>query len=61
MATYTLTVFSKSGETLLDETFEAANEQEAKKTGTEKLREHNYLETTHRCTSSAGKLILFHR
>lgn len=61
MATYTLTVFSKSGEKLLDETFEAENEKEAKRIGTEKLREKDYLEVTHRCTSSTGKLILFHR
>ncbi|MDQ0162994.1 YhzD family protein [Bacillus alveayuensis] len=61
MPTYTLTVFNQKGEKLLDETFEAENENEAKKIGTEKLREHNYLETTHRCTSSSGKLILFHR
>ncbi|WP_243291470.1 YhzD family protein [Bacillus sp. FJAT-47783] len=61
MATYTLTVFSKSGEKLLDETFEAADEKEAKKIGTEKLQEKNYLDATHRCTSPTGKLILFHR
>lgn len=61
MAIYTLTVFSKTGEKLLDETFEASTEKEAKEMGTAKLKEHNYLETTHRCTTPAGKLILFHR
>ncbi|WP_044748814.1 YhzD family protein [Bacillus alveayuensis] len=61
MKTYTLTVFEKNGEKLLDETFEAANDEEAKKIGEQKLREKNYHEKTHRCTSSSGKLILFHR
>jgi hypothetical protein len=61
MKTYTLTVFDKSGEKLLEETFEAASEAEAKKVGEQKLREKNYHDKTHRCTSSSGKLILFHR
>jgi hypothetical protein len=61
MKTYTLTVFEKNGEKLLDETFEASSEEEAKKIGEQKLREKNYYEKTHRCTSSSGKLILFHR
>jgi hypothetical protein len=61
MNTYTLTVFEKNGEKLLDETFEAASEEEAKKIGEQKLREKSYHEKTHRCTSSNGKLILFHR
>ncbi|MFS0824370.1 YhzD family protein [Bacillus sp. 1P02SD] len=58
---YVLTVFDKTGEKLLEETFEAATEKEAKETGEKILKEKNYLETTHRCTSSAGKLVLFHR
>ncbi|MFS0862506.1 YhzD family protein [Fredinandcohnia sp. 179-A 10B2 NHS] len=58
---YVLTVFDKSGEMLLEESFEAASEKEAKEIGEKKLQENNYLEATHRCTSSAGKLILFHR
>ncbi len=58
---YLLTVFDKTGEKLLEETFEAATEKEAKETGERILKEKNYLETTHRCTSTAGKLVLFHR
>jgi hypothetical protein len=58
---YVLTVFDKSGEKLLEETFEAATEKEAKEIGESKLKEKDYLEATHRCTSSAGKLVLFHR
>ncbi|WP_110113820.1 YhzD family protein [Bacillus sp. CGMCC 1.16541] len=61
MGLYTLTVFEPNGEKLLDESFEAVTEEEAKKRGTEKLKQLNYDEKTHRCTSSAGKLILFHR
>ncbi|GLH63734.1 YhzD family protein [Parageobacillus sp. G301] len=61
MPTYTLTAFEKNGEKLLDETFEAANDEEAKKIGEQKLREHNCHDKTHRCVTSSGKLILFHR
>lgn len=61
MLVYTLTVFEKSGEKLLDESFEAANEKEAKKIGMERLIEKNFHEKTHRCVTSKGKLILFHR
>ncbi|MEH7222689.1 YhzD family protein [Bacillus sp. JJ1566] len=58
---YMLTVFDKTGEKLLEEKFEAATEKEAKETGEKILKEKNYLEATHRCTSSDGKLVLFHR
>ncbi|GMB08803.1 YhzD-like protein [Thermolongibacillus altinsuensis] len=61
MKTYTLTVFEKTGEKLLEETFTAASDEEAKKIGEQKLKEKHYEEKTHRCTSSSGKLILFHR
>ncbi|MCZ0757015.1 YhzD family protein [Anoxybacillus sp. J5B_2022] len=61
MPMFTLTAFDKNGEKLLDETFEAANEEEAKKIGEQKLREHHCYDKTHRCTTSSGKLILFHR
>lgn len=61
MAIYYLTVFEKNGETLLNESFEAQNEREAKEIGQRKLEEHNFINKTHRCTSSSGKLILFAR
>jgi hypothetical protein len=60
MKNYVLTVFDKSGEKLLDETFQANNEEEAKTIGEQKLADQNYLEHSYRCTTSAGKLILFH-
>lgn len=61
MKTYTLTVFEKTGEKLLDETFTAANDEEAKRIGEQKLKEKQFEHKTHRCTTSSGKLILFHR
>lgn len=61
MRVYALTVFSKKGEKLLDETFEAKSDEEAKKIGNERLVENDYSNYTHRCVSQNGKLILFHR
>ncbi|MUK90065.1 hypothetical protein GMD78_16965 [Ornithinibacillus sp. L9] len=61
MRTYVLTVFDKSGEKLLDESFEAKNDQEAKEVGSSKLAEKGYSEHTHRCVSPDAKLVLFHR
>jgi len=61
MKTYKLTAFDVSGEKLLDETIQATNDQEAKEKGSSLLAEKNLEETTHRCTSPSGKLILFHR
>ncbi|WP_409304541.1 YhzD family protein [Peribacillus sp. SCS-155] len=58
---YKLTVFEPSGEKLLDESFEADNDEQAKEQGSLLLQEKNFEEHTHRCTSPAGKLILFHR
>lgn len=60
MKTYHVTAFSPSGEKLLDETFEAANDAEAKRIGEQILREKNLWETTHRVVSPKGELILFH-
>ncbi|WP_078408555.1 YhzD family protein [Priestia abyssalis] len=61
MGVYTLTVFEQNGEKLLDETFEAANDSEAKKAGEARLQDLNFIAKTHRCTSPTGKLLLFHR
>jgi len=57
---YLLTVFDKNGEKLLEERFDAENDQVAEQVGEAKLAEHNYLEYTHRCVSPTGKLLLFH-
>lgn len=61
MAEYALTVFSKKGENLLNETFAATNDEEAKVIGQKRLDEEGYAEHTHRCVSPNAKLILFHR
>ncbi|RLL44996.1 hypothetical protein D8M04_08970 [Oceanobacillus piezotolerans] len=61
MRQYTLTVFNKTGETLLDETFPAENNEEAKTIGEQMLKEKGYQEYTHRCVSPEAKLVLFHR
>lgn len=61
MGVYTLTVFEKDGSKLLDESFEAATEAEAKTKGETLLQEKQLHDHTHRCTSSSGKLVLFQR
>ncbi|MBP2241065.1 hypothetical protein J2Z40_001627 [Cytobacillus eiseniae] len=61
MKSYKLTVFEANGEKLLDEAFQAGNDEEAKAIGEKQLEEKGFSEKTHRCTSPAGKLILFHR
>ncbi|MCM3767355.1 YhzD family protein [Neobacillus niacini] len=60
MKTYKLTAFEANGEKILDEAFQAENDEAAKKQGEHLLAEKNLLEKTHRCTSPAGKLLLFH-
>ena len=61
MKTYKLTAFDQSGEKLLDESFQSDNDDAAKELGTKLLEEKGLSDITHRCTSPAGKLILFHR
>ncbi|MFC7062652.1 YhzD family protein [Halobacillus seohaensis] len=61
MKKYYLTVFEKNGTNVLDETFEANNESEAKQIGKDKLEEKGFSEYTHRCVAPEGRLILFHR
>lgn len=61
MKTYYLTAFAPSGKTLLNQTFEAETEEQAKKTGQAKLTEAGYSDHTHRCVSPNAELILFHR
>jgi hypothetical protein len=60
MQTYKITAFEPNGEKLLDESFQAANDAQAKTKGELLLQEKNLLEKTHRCVSPTGKLILFH-
>lgn len=60
MDTYKLTAFEQNGEKLIDASFQAATDDEAKEIGTKLLEEKNLADKTHRCTSPRGKLILFH-
>lgn len=61
MDTYILTAFDKTGKKLLDETFTAENQEKAKELGKQLLLESGNAERTHRCVSSDGRLLLFHR
>ncbi|AFI27623.1 hypothetical protein SC22_16215 [Bacillus sp. A053] len=61
MADYFLTVFDPSGNTLVNERFEAENEEAAKTHGEVILKEKELHSHTHRLVNAAGKLILFHR
>lgn len=60
MKEYYLTVYSPSGEHLVNESFTASSDDEAKKIAEQKLSEQNYLDHTHRLTRS-GNLLLFGR
>ncbi|WP_042224529.1 YhzD family protein [Oceanobacillus manasiensis] len=61
MRTYALTVFDQSGKKLLDESFTATSDDEAKTVGQARLDDTGYQEYTHRCVTPEAKLILFHR
>ncbi|MBN6887663.1 YhzD-like protein [Cytobacillus horneckiae] len=61
MKTYKLTAFEPTGEKILDEAFQANDDTEAKSIGEQLLKEKQLEEKTHRCSSPAGKLVLFHR
>lgn len=60
MKDYKLTAFEANGEKVLDETFQAENDDQAKDVGAKMLAEKSLSEKTHRCTSPTGKLLLFH-
>ncbi|WP_217586024.1 YhzD family protein [Lentibacillus saliphilus] len=61
MRTYALTVFDKTGDLLLDESFTAESDEKAKQVGQSRLNEAGLSERTHRCVSPEAKLVLFHR
>ncbi len=61
MKNFVITVFSKTGEKLLDESFSAPNDEEAKNIGRQKLEEKGYSDYTHRCVTEDARLLLFHR
>ncbi|AXF57710.1 YhzD family protein [Salicibibacter kimchii] len=57
---YALTVFDKTGEALLNESYTFDTDQEAIEHGRKRLEEESYMKTTHRLVRS-GKLLLFYR
>lgn len=61
MEKYIITAFEKSGETVLDESFDAQDDKEAKKVGEELLKQKGFENHTARVVSSAGKLIVLKR
>ncbi|WP_093212169.1 YhzD family protein [Sediminibacillus albus] len=61
MKAYVLTVFDTDGKKLMEESFEAENDKDAEKIGTNRLEDEKYSDFTHRCVSPDGKLVLFHR
>ncbi|KGX86155.1 YhzD family protein [Pontibacillus marinus] len=61
MKAYVLTVFAQDGTQLLEESFEAPNDDDAKKIGEQKLADQGYEDHTHRCVAPEGHMVLFHR
>lgn len=59
MKTYMLTAYNEKGENLLNLSFEATNDHEAKRQGEQLLTEKGLQEKTYRCSSPLGKLLLF--
>ena len=60
MKTYKLTAYEPKGKVIMDESLEAATDEDAIEKGQIVLEGKNLLETTHRLASPSGKLLLFH-
>ncbi|MDP4551718.1 YhzD family protein [Alkalihalobacillus macyae] len=61
MEKYIITAFEKNGANVLDESFEAQDDKEAKKIGEELLKQKGLEKNSARVVSSQGKLVLFKR
>ncbi|UCZ54308.1 hypothetical protein LGQ02_05970 [Bacillus shivajii] len=61
MSKYFLTAYDKKGNHLLNEIFEATNDQEAKETGLSRLTKENLLDNPSRVVRSSGGLVHFHQ
>ncbi|GGE44394.1 hypothetical protein GCM10011391_23970 [Pullulanibacillus camelliae] len=61
MPSYTLTVFEKDGQKLLEETFEAADDSAAREQGEARINTLDYSHLPSRVVSPIGKLVHFHR
>ena len=60
MRTYKLTAYEQTGKLIVEETFTANTDDEAKEKGQVLLEEKELTNQTHRLASPAGKLLLFH-
>lgn len=60
MRTYKLTAYEQTGKLIVEETFTAENDEQAKDKGRTLLEEKELTNQTHRLASPAGKLLLFH-
>ncbi|CEG23501.1 hypothetical protein BN1080_02479 [Planococcus massiliensis] len=60
MRTYKLTAYEQTGKLIVEETFTAENDEQAKDKGRALLEEKELTNQTHRLASPAGKLLLFH-
>jgi YhzD-like protein len=58
--TYKLTAYEPTGKLITEESFTAETDEAAKIKGQTLLEEKDLIEKTHRLTSPAGKLLLFH-
>ncbi|MGB8001829.1 MAG: YhzD family protein [Anaerobacillus sp.] len=61
MEKYIITAFEKNGANVLDESFDAQDDKEAKKVGEELLKQKGLEKHSARVVSSKGKLIVFKR
>ncbi|MDQ0232322.1 YhzD family protein [Metabacillus malikii] len=59
MKHYCLTAFERNGHMLLNLTFQAKSDTEARQIALKKLSEQNFTQNSYRCTTSQGDLILF--
>ena len=60
MKTYKLTAYEPKGKVIMDESLEAATDEDAIEKGQIILDGKKLLEATHRLASPSGKLLLFH-
>ncbi|QUW23453.1 hypothetical protein JSQ81_08000 [Sporosarcina sp. Marseille-Q4063] len=60
MKVYKLTAYEPKGKVIMDESIEAATDEDAIEKGQIILEGKKLLETTHRLASPSGKLLLFH-
>lgn len=60
MEKYRFTAFESTGETLFNEVWEFASDEEAKVKGKELIEEKGVTEKTHRLINNSGKILIYH-